>query len=80
MNPAVPQGLGLTDVATARLERLLRALHRGDIAAPLQPVPLALAGLQDDANALLAALRGLDTAAVRAVLVCVLAERRAAAG
>ena len=68
-------GLGLRGVRTVDLERLLRAVHRGELPCPITPKNLAIAGLlrlQDDVGH----LRGLDEAAVRAVLVAVLAERR----
>lgn len=67
---------GLTDLSDDTLERLLRALHRGELEAPLTATALALAGFQDVSEALLGSLRGLDARAVRAVLVAVVAERR----
>lgn len=68
-------GLGLTDVPTTPLKTLLRALHREEIECPLTPVALIAIGLQDHASVLLGHLRGLDRAAVRAVVVAVIAER-----
>lgn len=68
--------IGLTGVPTPILENLLRLVHRGEIACPLTPLTVAFAGSQSYSEAILGALRGLDAAAVRAVLVCVLAERK----
>lgn len=68
-------GAGLTALTTTDLERLLRALHRGLLSAPVGPGQLHVAGLSylvDKVDF----LRGLDERAVRAVLVAVLAERR----
>jgi len=70
--------LGLTGLADTDLERLLRALHRGELPCPITPQSLAIGGLtylQDRVEF----LKGLDAAAVRAVLVAVLAERKAMA-
>ncbi len=67
--------LGLTGLATAQLRTILRALHREEIAAPLDIVALTRIGMQEQAEAVLRQLRGLDAAGARAVLVCVLAER-----
>jgi len=69
-------GLGLVDVSTRSLETLLKAVHHGRTELPLTPIGLAALGLQEDANAILGHLRGLDATAVRAVLVAVIAERR----
>ncbi len=74
-----PIDLGLVGVTTPRLEVLLRGLHRETITCPLTPAALAGHGLQDDTTALLGLMRGLDRAAVHAVVVAVLAERMAAA-
>ena len=71
--------LGLTRVTTAELERALAAVHRGVLRLPLDVPELARVGLQRSAGELMAALRNLDAAGVRAVLVAVLAERRAEA-
>lgn len=70
--------LALTTVADGHLELLLRLVHRGEVRCPLNVVELARIGLQDQSEVVLGMLRGLDAAAVRAVLVSVLAERRAA--
>lgn len=67
--------LALRQVSTDALKTLLRHVHHGTIELPLAPIPLAAIGLQEQAERLLGAMRGLDAAAVRAVLVAVLAER-----
>jgi hypothetical protein len=67
--------LGLTDVSTADLRKLLRALHREQLPCPLSPVGLTSVGLQDAVHALLSHMRGLERAAVHAVVVAVIAER-----
>ena len=67
--------LGLTNVSKRHLETALRALHRGELACPLTIAGLTAIGLQEPGEELLDQLRGLDEPAVRAVLVCVLAER-----
>lgn len=69
-------GAGLTEVSTDALRTALRALHRNDLEVPVTIAGLTRHGLQEQAGPLLASLRGLDSAGVRAVLVCVLAERR----
>lgn len=70
---------GLVAVGTLDLEKLLRALVRGQIACPLTVHGLACVGLQHAADRL-DAVKGLPEPAVRAVIVAVIAERRAAAG
>jgi hypothetical protein len=67
---------GLVTVGTEHLRTLLRAVHRKETLVPVTPGSLAALGLQDWSEPLLGNLRGLDEAAVRAVLVCVLAERQ----
>ncbi|MEZ4452015.1 MAG: hypothetical protein R3B09_21305 [Nannocystaceae bacterium] len=67
--------LALRQVPTDALKTLLRHVHHGTIELPLAPVPLVAIGLQDQVERLLGAMRGLESAAVRAVLVAVLAER-----
>ncbi len=71
-------GRGLRDVSTEALIVLLRAVYRRDVDPPLAVESLTRVGLQYAAEDLLGALRGLDARAVTAVLVCVIAERRAA--
>ncbi len=68
--------LGLSTVATEHLLTLLRGVFKETIPCPLTPAGLASHGLQDVSGPLLAHLRGLSTAAVHAVLVAVIAERR----
>jgi hypothetical protein len=70
--------LGLTEVSTDDLRKLLRALHRGDVTCPLTPVGLTCIGLQDAVGDVLAHVRGLERAAVHAVVVAVIAERERA--
>lgn len=65
----------LTTVTTKDLRTLLRAVFKKQLECPLSPSALAMVGLQDASPALLGQLRGLDAAAVHAVLVAVLAER-----
>lgn len=68
-------GEGLRHVPTKELEALLRAIHRGRLSPPLTKVALFSMGLNACADAA-GPLVGLDEDAVRAILVCVLAERR----
>lgn len=70
-------GRALSDVPTDDLKVLLRALVRGELTCPLTAWEVARFGLQQRQEALFDALRGLDAAGVRAVLVAVLAERAA---
>ena len=69
--------LGLTTLKTAALEKLLRHIYRKELTCPLTSAGLAGVGLQYCQESLLAALRSLDDKAITAVLVCVIAERRA---
>jgi len=73
----IDAGKGLTTVGSADLKKALRELHRGELRPPLSTMELARCGLHHVADDLLRALRGLDEAGVRAVLVNVLAERAA---
>jgi len=68
-------GRGLTDLPTDALKRLLGHLHKGDLACPVSPERIACVGFQYKTEELMSTLRDLDEAGVRAVLVCVLAER-----
>lgn len=70
--------LALTDIPTEDLKKLLRHVHRGELPCPITADTLACVGLQFRGEPILAALRGLDEPAVRAVLICVLAERKVA--
>ena len=67
--------MGLTEVQTEDLKRAFQLLVRGELNCPLSPWELARCGLQHTTEAMLGTLRGLDAAAVRAVLTAVLAER-----
>lgn len=67
---------GLTTLRDDEVTNLLRFLHRGEIELPLTIETLTRIGLQHRHDVVMGALRGLDQAGVRAVLVCVLAERR----
>ena len=73
----VGAGQGLTGLSTDELQKLLRHLHRGELVCPVDIHRLTVVGFQYKAHALTSALRGLDEQGVRAVLVCVLAERLA---
>jgi len=66
---------GLTSLTTEHLKKLLKYLHAGSLKLPLTAHSIAAAGFQFRHHELMDALRGLDTPAVRAVLVCVIAER-----
>lgn len=66
---------GLVRVPTDDLKKLLALLHRGELSFPLTPVEVTRCGLQAHIDPLLDNLRGLDAAAVRAVLTAVLSER-----
>lgn len=68
-------GRALTHLTNEQLERLLRAVHRGHVTCPLDPKELMLAGLADIFDRA-SFLHGLNEAAVKAVLIAVLAERR----
>ena len=68
---------GLTPVASEALVHLLRLTYQGELTYPLTMPELSRVGLQATAGDLLAQLRGLDAASVKAVVVCVLAERKA---
>ena len=67
---------GLTTVKTPDLVKLLRLVVRDEIPVPIDVLGLARTGLQHTAEDLMDSLRGLDEPAVRAILVCVIAERR----
>lgn len=69
--------IALTGVPTSDLEKLLRHVHRGEIELPITPVGLSLVGLQSRTEELMQSLRGLGEQGARAVLVAVLAERKA---
>lgn len=69
--------IALTGLSTRDLENLLRAVHRGLLECPINPERLTRAGLSylwDRTDF----LHGHDKAAVQAILVATLAERRKA--
>ena len=66
---------GLTNFTTDELKRLLQVVYRDQVEFPLNAQRIACIGFQYKHHDLIQALRGLDTPAVQAVLVCVLAER-----
>ena len=68
-------GRGLLDLSTDELKRLLGHLHKGELVCPVDAQRIAVTGFQYKSAELMTALRGLDEAGVRAVLICVLAER-----
>lgn len=67
--------VGLRQVSTEVLKKLLGHVHREELEFPLAPIPLAAVGLQAHTEPLMNHLRGLDGKGVRAVLVAVLGER-----
>lgn len=67
-------GVGLSELALVDVERLLSRLHNGELACPIGPRELHMAGLSYLVDRV-GFLRGLDERAVRAVLVAVIAER-----
>jgi hypothetical protein len=69
-------GIGLTSVPTEHLKLLLKIVYKGEVAIPIHIHDLTRFGLQGTSADLLHHLRGLDAAALQAVLVAVLAERR----
>jgi hypothetical protein len=71
-----PLGAALTQVPTRDLETLLARLHKGQLTTPITHQTLLVAGLPHLVDRL-GFLSGLDVAAARAVLVAVIAERRA---
>ncbi len=70
-------GEGLTGLKTEELKRLLSLLHKGQLILPFSAHSIACAGFQYKQTELMAAFRGVEESGVRAVLVCVLAERLA---
>ncbi len=69
-------GRGLTALDTKDLENLLRRLHEGALVCPFGPPELHAAGLSYLVDRV-GFLQGKDETTVRAVLVAVIAERRA---
>lgn len=68
--------LGLTDVPTDDLKKLLRHVHRGELPCPMTAETIACVGLQFRGEAILNTLRHLEEQAVRSLLISVLAERQ----
>jgi len=66
---------GLTDVSTRDIKKLLSLVHRQELTFPLSIQELTRVGLQHIADRLLPELRGLDELAVRALAMCIVAER-----
>lgn len=71
-------GGGLTHVPTEKLERMLKRVHDGALECPITHPTLLRAGMPDLVDEV-GHLVGLDARAVQAVLVAVIAERRAEA-
>ncbi|UJR86865.1 hypothetical protein [Sandaracinus amylolyticus] len=69
-------GKGLVHVSTSDLKLMLSRLHRGQLGCPVTHDRLVIAGLPQLVDKV-DFLKGLDEAAVRAVLVAVIAERSA---
>jgi len=69
-------GGGLAHVSTDALERVLKRVHDGSLECPITHPTLLRAGMPDLVDEL-GHLVGLDARAVIAVLVAVIAERRA---
>ncbi len=69
-------GGGLTHVPTEKLTLVLKRVHDGALACPITHPTLLRAGMPDLVDDL-GHLGGLDARAVAAVLVAVIAERRA---
>jgi hypothetical protein len=70
-------GEGLTAIPLRDLRTMLSRLHRGALVAPITHQQLVVAGLPHLVDRV-GFLSGLDASAVRAVLVAVIAERKAA--
>ncbi len=68
-------GLGLSEVPTRDLKKLLKALHRNEIPFPFQKSNLLSMGMNRLAENGGAFLSGLDERSLRTVLTCVIAER-----
>lgn len=67
--------MGLVDLNTEELKKLLQLLYRNQIEFPLTAQRIACIGFQYKHQELMNAFRDLDQKSVQAVLVCVLAER-----
>lgn len=71
-------GVGLSRVSSDALRQLLKHVYRTELAVPLTLPELTRFGLQYCASDLMGALRGLDARSIQVLVVCVLAERKAA--
>ena len=67
---------GLTGLSTKELKKLLSHVYKNELECPVDVERVARVGFQYKQENITAALRGLDSNAVRCLLVCVLAERR----
>jgi hypothetical protein len=67
--------VGLTSVPTESLKQLLRLVYKDEATFPLTLSELARLGFQGRGSELMAQLRDHDAASVKAILICVLAER-----
>jgi len=67
---------GLTELNTKELKKLLSHVYKEELECPVNVERVARVGFQYKQEHITAALRNLDSEAVRCVLVCVLAERR----
>ena len=65
----------VTDLTTEELKRLLKLIVNGEMELPLNAVRIACVGFQHRHEALMNSLRGLDSSAIRALLIAVLHER-----
>jgi hypothetical protein len=72
----IEAGIGLTELPTSDLTKLFRAIHRGLVPFPLRTSTFMTMGMNRMATSG-SILCGLDERAARAVLTCVIAERRA---
>ncbi len=66
---------GLTELTTEELKKLLQLVYRDQVEFPLNAQRIACIGFQYKHLELINAFRGLGRDGVRAILVCVLAER-----
>jgi hypothetical protein len=67
--------VGLTEMTTDELKKLLRLIYRNEVQFPLDAQRIACTGFQYKHQVLINALRDLDEKSARAVIICVLAER-----
>lgn len=70
---------GLTALSVEELQLLLKVIHRGELACPIDRIGLATVGLLRVGDHI-GILTNLDEAGVKAVLVSVIAERRSPGG